>query len=132
MVDGDCEINDSTRAERGGRVGMLAVLIHYAKYINLTKVHITILIDNQQALRYGTCPRHGDGPFKHLADDFDLKCWASIFEQDLKRNHNIILDYQHVYSQQDDPIKLMKIHSDLNLAQAKHMTKHPNVHSCKG
>ena len=129
MVDGDGETNDSTRAERGGRVGILAVLVHFAKSFDLKKGHVTILIDNQQALRYGTCPRQGDGPFKHPADDYDLKCWAYIFEKYLKRNHNIILDYQHMYSHQDDPIKLMKIHPDLNLAQAKHMAKHPSVHA---
>ena len=129
MEDGDCKTNESTRAERGGRVGILAVLIHFAKSFNLTKGHITILIDNQQALRYGTCPRQGDGSFKHLANNYDLKCWSSIFEQDLKRNHNIILDYQYVYSHQDDSIKLMKIHLDLNLAQAKHMAKHSSVYA---
>ena len=110
MVDGDGDTNDSTRAERGGRVAILAILAHVAKSFDLNQGHIAILIDNQQALRYGTSPRQGDGPFKHLADDYDLKCWASLFENDLKHNHNILLNYQHVYSHQDDPHKLMKIH----------------------
>jgi len=31
MVDGDGETNDSTRAEQGGRVAILAILVHFAK-----------------------------------------------------------------------------------------------------
>ena len=44
MVDGDSETNYSTEAERGGRLGILAVLIHFTKPYNLTKVHVTILL----------------------------------------------------------------------------------------
>ena len=93
MVDGDTDINDSTRAERGRRVGILDVITHIAKTFNLSRSHVTVLIDNQQALKYGTSPKQGDGPFKHLADDYNLKCWASIFEKDLERNHNVLLTY---------------------------------------
>ena len=107
----------------------MAVIKHIAKSFNLTKGHVTILIDNQQALKYGTSPRQGVGPFKHLADDYDLKCWAKIIEQDLKKNHNFLLTYQHVYSHQDDPQKMMKIHPDLTMKQATHMVKHPSVHA---
>ena len=74
MVDRDGDTNDSTRAERGGRVAILAILVHVVKSFDLNQGHITILIDNQQALRYGTSPRQGDYSFKHLADDYDLKC----------------------------------------------------------
>ena len=115
MIDGDRETNNSTRAERGGRVAILAIIVHVVKSFDLQKWHVTILIDNQQTLRYGTCPRQGGGPFKHLANDYDLKRWAYLFENDLKRNHNIIINYQHVYSHQDDPLKLMKIHPKINL-----------------
>ena len=115
MVDRDGEINDSTRAEQGGRVAILAIIVHVVKSFDLQKWHVTILIDNQQTLRYGTCPRQGGGPFKHLANDYDLKRWAYLFENDLKRNHNIIINYQHVYSHQDDPLKLMKIYPKINL-----------------
>ena len=52
MVDGDCNTNDSTRAERGGRVGIFAVITHFAKTFNLSKGHVTILVDNQQVLQY--------------------------------------------------------------------------------
>ena len=128
MVDRDRETNDSTRAERGRSVVILAILVYFAKSCDLQKGHMLILIDHQQALRSGICPRQGDGPFRHLADDYDLECWASFFEQDLKRNHNTILDYLHMYSYQEDPIKLMKLHPEINLVQAIHMAKHPSVH----
>ena len=129
MVDKDGDTNDSTRAERGGRVAILAILVHVVKSFDLNQGHVTILIDNQQALRYGTSPRQGDGPFKHLADDYDLKCWASLFENDLKHNHNILLNYQHVYSNQDNPHKLMKIQPEINIIQAIHMANNPSVHA---
>ena len=115
MIYGDIESDDSTRPERGGRVGILAVITHIAKTFNLSKGHVTVLIDHQQDLKYGTSPRQGDGPFKHLTDDYDLRCWASIFEQDLKRKNNVLLTYQHIYSHQDNPKKLMKVHPDLNI-----------------
>ena len=47
VVDGDGETNDSTRAERGGRVAILAILVHFAKSFDLQKGRVTILIDNQ-------------------------------------------------------------------------------------
>ena len=80
MVDEAQSTNDSNRAERGGRIGILAVILKIAKLHDIKKGHVKILIDNKQALVYGTRPRHGDGPFKHLADDYDLKCWTTKLE----------------------------------------------------
>ena len=91
--------------------------------------HVTILIDNQQAIKYGISPQIGDGPFKYLADDYDLKCWASILEHNLLRNHKIMVTYQQVYSHQNIPKKLMKIHPDITILQAIEMAKHPSVHA---
>ena len=44
MVDGVQNTNDSNRAERGGRVGILAVVLKIAKMHNITKGHIKIVI----------------------------------------------------------------------------------------
>ena len=129
MVDGDTLTNDSTRAERGGRVGVLAAVVHVARMYKIQEGHILLLIDNTTALQYGTRPRYGDGPFKHLADDYDLKCWATKFEQELLWNHNIMVTYQHVYSHQDDPVKLMKINPSLTWAEAKLKAQTPSVHA---
>ena len=91
--------------------------------------HVTILIDNQQAIKYGTSPQIGDGPFKHLADDYDLKYWASILEHNLLRNHKIMVTYQQVYSHQNIPKKRMKIHPGITVSQAIQIAKHPSVHA---
>ena len=49
MVDGDGDTHNSTQAERGGRVAILAILVHVVKSFDLNQGHVTILIDNQQA-----------------------------------------------------------------------------------
>ena len=45
MVDGAQTTNDSNRAERGGRIGILAVVLKIEKIHNITKGQIKILID---------------------------------------------------------------------------------------
>ena len=37
--------------------------------------------------------------------------------------------YQHVYSHQDDPVKLIKINSSLTWAEAKQKAHNPSVHA---
>ena len=127
MVDGDTATNVSNQAERGGRIGILAVILKIAKIHDIQRGHVKILIDNKQALAYGTQPRHGDGPFKHLADDYDLKCWITKLEIELAQSHNILITYEHVYSHQDDPVKLMKIDPQLSYKEAIEKAKKPSV-----
>ena len=86
---------------------------------NLQKGHTLILINNKQALWYGTRTRYGDGLFKHLGGDCDLKYWATKFEQELLWIHNILVTYKHVYSHQEAPAKLMQITPALSWAEAK-------------
>ena len=52
---------------------------------------VKILIDNTTTLAYGNRPREGDGPFKQLTDDYDLKCWVTRLELRLLKNHNIVI-----------------------------------------
>ena len=56
MVDGVQSTNDSNRAERGGRIGILAVILKIAKLHDIKRGHVNILIDNKQAFAYGTQP----------------------------------------------------------------------------
>ena len=126
IVDGNTATNDSTRAERGGRISILGVILQVAETYELQQGHVKILIDNTTALTYGNRPREGDGPFKHLTDDYDLKCWVTRLELRLLKNHNIVITYKHVYSNQDDPQKLMKINKNLTLAEAIKQAKSPN------
>ena len=102
------------------------MILQIAERFDLRQGHVKILIDNTTALEYGTKPRDGDGPFKHLTDDYDLKCWVSRLEMRLLKTHNIVLSYKHVYSHQDDPLKLMKIHRNMTLAEATIKAKSPN------
>ena len=86
MADEDNVTNDFNRANRGGRVGILVVVQHIARSHSLKIGHIPILTDNKQALAQGACLQKRDGPFKYLADDYDLKCWAKNLEQILLKN----------------------------------------------
>ena len=126
MVDGNPATNDSTRAERGGRISILGAVLQIAEQYELQQGHVKILIDNITALAYGNKPREGDGPFKHLTDDYDLKCWVTRLEMRLLKKHNIVITYKHVYSHQDDPQKLIKINKDLHLAEATKRAKSPS------
>ena len=83
MVDGDTKTNDSTRAERGGRIAILAAICHVAQKYSLERGHVRICINNTTALSHGRKPRAGAGPFKHLTDDYNLKCWVTRLEQRL-------------------------------------------------
>ena len=105
MVDGDTKTNDSTQAERGGRIAILAAICHVAQKYSLERGHVRICINNTTALSHGRKPRAGAGPFKHLTDDYDLKCWVTRLEQRLLRQHNTMITYKHVHSHQDDPEK---------------------------
>ena len=112
IVDGDPKTNDSTRAERGGRANILGVILHLAREFDIQKGHVKILIDNTTAITYGERPGEGSGPFKHLPDDYDIKCWTKILEERLQREHGIKVTYKHVHSHQDDPVKVRKIYGN--------------------
>ena len=102
------------------------MILQVAEQYELQQGHVKILIDNTTALTYGNRPKNGDGPFKHLTDDYDLKCWVTRLELRLLKNHNIAFTYKHVYSNQDDPHKLMKINKDLTLSEAIIQAGSPN------
>ena len=127
LIDGDPTTNDSTRAERGGRIRILGVILQTAEQYELQQGHVNILIDNTTTLAYRNKPREGGGPFKHLTDDYDLKCWVIRLEMRLLKRHNIAITYKHVYSHQDNPPKIMKIHKNLTLVEATKRTKSPNL-----
>ena len=126
IVDGDQDTNDSTRAERGGRIGILGAICYIAQKFKIQTGMVNVYIDNKTALEYGNKPREGDGPFKHLTDDYDLKCWVSRLETRLEQTHGIKIQYHHVYSHQDDPLKVLKIHrGTITLQQAKEKAANP-------
>ena len=102
------------------------MILQIAEKHELQQGPVKILIDNTTALSYGNRPREGDGPFKHLTDDYDLKCWATRLELRLLKKHNIVITYKHVYSHQDDPQKLMMMNKNLTLAEARKQAKSPN------
>ena len=54
IVDGDQDTNNSTRAERGGRVRILGVICYLAQKFKIQSGRVHIYIDNQTALNYGT------------------------------------------------------------------------------
>ena len=96
---------------------------------SLRKRCITILIDNRHALRYETRSPLGNGHFKHLADDYDLKCRAIRFDHNLPRKHNILVTYKNVYSHQYKPEKPMKLDPTRCLLEAACKACNPSTHT---
>ena len=48
-------------------------------------------------------------------------------ETEIVQRHNIMLTYEHVYSHQDDPAKLMKIDPHLSFKEAIEKAKNPST-----
>ena len=93
----------------------------------LQKGYVSIVIDNTTAVCYGPNPREGGGPFKHLTDDYDIKCWASSMDESLRKDHNTLVTYQHLYSHQKNSVKLMKVYQSLTLVEAIKRAKKTGV-----
>ena len=100
-VDGDPNTMHSTRAERGATVGCLWAITKLAKKYTLKEGECTLHIDNQGSYKQGHIPEKGEGPYRHLTDDYDYKCIRTMLERELKITHNITINYQWVQGHQD-------------------------------
>ena len=100
-VDGDPSTMHSTRAERCATVGCLWAITKLAKTYKLREGECTLHIDNQGSFKQGNIPEQGEGPYRHLTDDYDYKCIRTLLETELKHSHNIAIKYQWVQGHQD-------------------------------
>ena len=58
-------------------------------------------VDNTGSYKKGNAPRMGDGTFRHVISDYDLKLHKSSLEHKLHTDHNISVEYHHVKAHQD-------------------------------
>ena len=101
-VDGDPHTLDSTTAERGGFLGPLWSAYELARKYALDRGAITMHIDNISSYTAGDPPQKGEGPLRHLTDDYHLKLLKQECTKALQA-HNIQIHWCHVKSHQDLP-----------------------------
>lgn len=105
-VDGHLDHMNSTRAERAGFIGPFMNTLHIAQEFNITTGTLHMHVDNTGSYRKGNAPKMGDGTFRHVISDYDLKLHKYSLEHKLKTDHNITVEYHHVKAHQDTtPVK---------------------------
>ena len=72
-LDGDPHTLDLTTTERGGFLGPLYTAYQLAHKYNLKWGEITMHIDNIGSYTASDPPQKGEGPLRHLTDDYHLK-----------------------------------------------------------
>ena len=100
-VDGHPRSMNSTRAERAGFLGPLIQTLSLAQEYNITRGKLTMHVDNIGSYKKGQAPQMGDGTFRHVIADYDLKLHKSTLEYKLKTEHNVEVEYCHVKAHQD-------------------------------
>ena len=97
---------NSTRAERAGFIGPLMNTLHLAQEHNVSSGALHMHVDNTGSYKKGNAPKMGDGTFRHVISDYDLKLHKSSLEYKLQNDHNIEVVYHHVKAHQDStPLK---------------------------
>ena len=105
-VDGHLDLMNLTRAERAGFIGPLMNTLHIAHEFKVTSGTLHMHVDNIGSYRKGNAPKMGDGTFRHMISDYNLKLHKSSLEHKLRTDHNIIVEYHHVKAYQDTaPLK---------------------------
>ena len=100
-IDGNPTTMHSTQAERGATIGCLWAVTKTAKKYNLKRGACTLYVDNRGSYSQGRIPATGEGPFRHLTEDYDYKAIRTMLEDELERVHSITVKYRWVQGHQD-------------------------------
>ena len=92
---------NSTRAEISGVIAPLLTTLKIARYYNLNKGAPTMHVGNKVFYINGHLPATGEGTFKHLTSDYNLKLHKTHLEAELLQKYNITVTYNHIKAHQD-------------------------------
>ena len=95
-MDRHTDFMNSIQVERVGFIGPLMNTLHLAQEYNITKGTLHMHVDNTGSYKKGNAPKMGDGTFRHVILDYDLKLHKSSLEHKLRTDHNISVEYHHV------------------------------------
>ena len=108
-MNGHSDFMNSTKAERAEFIGPLMNTLHIGQEFKIISGTLHMHVDNTGKYRKGNAPKMGDGTFRHIISDYDLKPHKSSLEHKLKTDHNIVVEYHHVKSHHDTkPLKVTK------------------------
>ena len=71
----------------------------------IRKGRSTVYIDHTNATVHESASRPGEGPFKHLPENYDIRSIVYTVECILLNDHGIEVEYRHVYSHTEEQAK---------------------------
>ena len=99
----------SMQAERREQAAIVGKTPQITQEQKIKTSMIMVCIDNKNAIVKGSTVRTGDGPFRHLKEDYNLQSKVFETKYTLLKQHGIEVRYKHVYSHMEEKEKAAKL-----------------------